>query len=120
MCQRSVVHSMILLMIIIYKCRQNVKIKFFSHKPNCKKNEQNKCLHNSTLTDIRLFTHHGLLFIKFLSTKSLGTRDPLAFTDNRVNFFLQLEMDKKFKAEVSTLKSKLIVWSHYMKIFSYY
>ena len=33
-------------------------------------------------------THHKLFLIKFLSTVSLG-RDPLAFTDRRVNFFLQ-------------------------------
>lgn len=37
-------------------------------------------------------TYQTLFFIRFLSVESLGIREPLAFTDNRVNFFLQLKI----------------------------
>lgn len=58
-------------------------------------------------------TYHGLFLIKFLSTESLGTSNPLAFTESRVNFFLQCEVKGSFRVLISLIMRKNECHSHY-------
>ena len=62
-----------------------------------------------------IITYHKLFFTKLLSTQSLGIRDPLAFTDSRVNFFLQFKKEKQKdkKWSISTVWISMQVYFQY-------